>query len=161
MSMRRLPQAVFNLELLPDRRAYKDLTRMFEQHLSKHLGDVSVFGPWLFLGSTLKVELATGDVFVGIARRTRRGPNYRAWWIDISSSFGGALDTSSEDETKYAKELRLVSDVIHAMLVDNPGVTQLRWFFKGWDNKTPGVPTPADLPWHALEIPGVRDAANR
>lgn len=58
------------------------------------------------------------------------------------------------------KDLMLISDVIHTLLADTPRITQLRWFFEGWDNNTPGVPTPADLPWD-VEISEVRDAPNR
>jgi hypothetical protein len=147
MSIQRLPRVVFNLELLPARGARKELTTRLEQHLSKHLGPVRAIGRWIFPVSLLKVTLAAGFFSVGIARRRRKGPNYGAWSISIDPVIGRVPgNTSIEEQSRYAKDLKLISDEIHTLLANIPEVTRLRWFFEGWDNKTPGVRSPADLP---------------
>ena len=161
MSIQRLPRVVFNLELVRARGARNELTRKVEQHLSKHLGAVRAIGRWIFPVSVLEIALATGNFVVGITRRRRKGPNYGAWCISIDPATSRVPgDISNDEQRKAAKDLMLISDVIHALLADIPGVTRLRWFFEGWDNRTPAVRTPAELPWH-LDIPELRGPRNR
>jgi hypothetical protein len=125
------------------------------------LGPVRAIGRWIFPVSLLKITLPAGDFSVGIARRRRKGPNYGTWSISIDPVIGRVPgNISNEEQRKRAKDLMLISEEIHALLADIPGVTGLRWFFEGWDNKTPGVRTPADLPWH-VDIPELRGAQNR
>lgn len=151
----------FNLELVPARGARKELTRRFERHLSKHLGPVRTIGRWIFPVSVLQITLATGNFSVGITRRRRKGPTYGEWRIFIDPVMGRAPgDISNEEQRKCAKDLMLISGVIHTMLADIPEVTRLRWFFEGWNNKIPGVGTPADLPWH-LDVSELRGPRNR
>jgi hypothetical protein len=53
------------------------------------------------------------------------------------------------EQERYAKDLMVISNEVHAVLTRTPGVTRLRWWFLGWDVSKPGVRTPAELPWHA------------
>lgn len=153
MIIQRYPRVSFNLELLPARGARKELARRFEQHLSKHFGPVRT-RRLLFPIYLLILKLSSGDFAVGIARRRRWGPDYRAWYIAIDPARG---NVPNEEQRKHAKDLILISDEIHALLSGIPEITRLRWYFDGWDNKTPGVRTPAELPWH-LDIPELRRA---
>jgi len=161
MSIQRLPRVVFNLELVPARGARKELTKKIERHLSKNVGQVRSIGRWIFPVSLLQITLAAGNFAVGIARRRRKGPDYGAWSISIDPVIGRVPgNISSEEQRKCAKDLMLISDAIHALLTEIPGVTRLRWFFEGWNNKTPAVGSPADLPWH-LDVPELCGPRNR
>jgi hypothetical protein len=46
-----------------------------------------------------------------------------------------------------AKELMFVSEHVHEFFISTPGITALRWFFNGWNRKTPAVRTPDELGW--------------
>jgi hypothetical protein len=159
MSIKRLPRIAFDLDLLPGRfklllepRTRKDLVRRFEQPLSKHFGRVRVVQLLFPPVSVIKLTLNGTDFAVGIGRR-RRTPNRRAWLVAIDPFVPRNL--SNEELRKYAKDLMLISDKVHATATSIPGITRLRWYFEGWDLNTPTVGTPADLPWH-VDIPELR-----
>jgi hypothetical protein len=85
------------------------------------------------------------------------GNTVRMWEIAISPfRFSRPSERFPEDEQdRYAKDLLVISNEIHAVLARTPGVSRLRWWFVGWDVKNPGVPTPAKLPWR-IGTPEIR-----
>ena len=58
-----------------------------------------------------------------------------------------------DEQERYAKDLMVISNEVHAVLAGTPGVTRLRWWFVGWDVSKPGVKSPEELPWH-LDVLG-------
>jgi hypothetical protein len=65
-----------------------------------------------------------------------------------------------EDQERYAKDLRLISDEIHAVPARTSGVTRLRWWFFGWNVNKPGLRTPSQLAWR-VDAPELTDAERR
>jgi len=60
------------------------------------------------------------------------GPNYGAWSISIDPVVGRVPgNISNEEQRKCARDLMLISEEIHTLFADIPGVTRLRWFFEG------------------------------
>lgn len=80
------------------------------------------------------------------------------WEIAINAvRFPAPLKRFPEDQQiKYANDLMVISNEVHAVLTKTVGVTRLRWWFAGWDASKPGVRTPAQLPWRvdASELAG-------
>lgn len=106
---------------------------------------------YLFKKSMLLVDLHGKGVMVALTRHAvpANVPEHKREWdlmID-PCDFSAPLRRGFSMEKEYAKELLLVSEHINALLKMIPGVKSLRWFFKGWDPMTPGVQSPAELPW--------------
>lgn len=161
MSIQRVPRVGFSLELLPARRAREELTGMFERHLSRRFGPVRTLRRFIFPVSLLTFNLAEGKYVVAINRETRKNRGHGEWYVAIDPlEYPVPMkNLPADEERKYARNLMVISDEIHALLASTPGVTRLRWFFDGWDARKPGVRTPVELPWY-VDIPGLRSAEN-
>ena len=162
MTVHRLPRAIFNLDGLPARAARRELVGRFVQHLSGSFGPIRVYGVWFVRAVLFRLKLPDEEFAVGLARRRKyTGPDYGAWTVSIDPAVGRVFgDVSNEDQRQYAKDLMQISDEVHSLLTDIPGITRLRWFFKGWDSTIPGVGTPADLPWQ-FDVPELRNTLNK
>jgi hypothetical protein len=77
------------------------------------------------------------------------GNTVRFWQISINPpGFPAPAKRFPDDEQeRYAKDLLVISNEVHAVLTRTPGVAQLHWWFVGWDVNKPGVRRPVDLPW--------------
>lgn len=149
MSINRTPCGGFGLQIEPKWRARIDLARMMARQLSKRFGHIRLSLGLFFRVSVLVVNLNGEKFLVGIRENKHPGHTVRIWEIWVSPSrFPLASDHFPEDEQdRYAKNLMVISNEIHAVLSQTPGVTRLRWWFAGWDRTRPGVRTPRELPW--------------
>lgn len=154
MSVKRAPRVGFGLELRPKWRARVDLARYMTRKLSKRFADVRLYPGYVFRASVLVVNLNGERFFIAVRKDKYRGNTGSMWDILINPSrFPEPGKRFPEDEQeKYAKDLRLISNEIHAVLARTPGVTRLRWWFFGWDVNKPGVRTPSQLPW-LVDVP--------
>ena len=148
MSLQRVPRVWFTLELSPARRVRKDLSRTLERHLTARFGPVRSFRLPILPVSQLLLKADGNDFVVALAHEKRRIRGDGPWLLTINP-----LDypvpkrnLPKDEERKYSKGLKLVSDEVAVLLANTPSVTRQRWFFDGWGGK-PGVRTPAELPW--------------
>lgn len=144
------PRAMFTLDALPALGARRKLADMFARRLSEQFGPIQVLRRVIYPVAFLAFKVSGVDYSVGITRR-HRGPRKGEWYvlIDPLDSASGVTNPTVDEQRTYARDLRRISDEIHAVLSTAPGVTRLRWFFEGWDVKKPGVQTPPELPWQA------------
>lgn len=158
MSIRKAPRAAFGLELQPAGRTRQKLADMLGQHLGKRFGPMQVRFP-LFQRVLLRMSMLMFDVngkgvVVALARHGAPAdkPEHKREWDILVDPFERSVPQKAkvelDDERGYESELLLVSSEIHVLLKKTPGVTSLRWFFKGWDANKPGVRTPEELPWN-------------
>lgn len=136
-----------------------DLARMMSRQLSKRFGRIQLFPGYFFRNSVLVVTL-NGEKFQLLVRQNKYPGNpVRMWEIMINPSrFSVLSERFPEDEQeRYAKDLMIISNEVHAVLARTPGITRLRWWFVGWDVNQPGVRTPAELPWR-VDAPELPDA---
>lgn len=149
MSINRTPWVGFDLQIVPKWRARIDLARMMARQLSKRFGRVRLSPGFLFRVSVLVVSLNGEKFLIGIRENKHPGNTVRMWEIWASPSrYPRSSDHFPEDEQeRYAKDLMVISNEIHAVLARTPGVTRLRWWFAGWDRMKPAVRTPRELPW--------------
>lgn len=149
MSMNRTPWVGFGLQIVPKWRARIDLARMMTRQLSRCFGHIRLSPGYFFRVSVLVVNLNGDKFLVGIRENKHPGNTVRMWEIWASPArFPVSSDHFPEEEQdRYAKDLTVISNEIHAVLSQTPGVTRLRWWFAGWDRTMPGVRTPRELPW--------------
>jgi len=162
MSIKKAPWAGFGLQIVPKWRARIDLARMMTRQLSKRFGRVLLSPGVFFRTSVLAVELNGEKFLIGIRENKTPGKPVRMWELWVGPArFPVPSDHFPEDEQeKYAKDLMIISNEIHAVLTMTSGVTSLRWWFAGWDVTKPGVRTPAELPWQ-VDVPGVGGIESR
>lgn len=146
-----MPRVGFGLQIVPKWRARVDLAKWLTRQLSKRFGHIPLYPGYLFRASILVVSLNNEKFHVRVRELKRAGSTMRMWEIGVNPScffplFGERLPENEQE--RYAKDLLAISNEIHAVLSGTPEVTRLRWWFAGWDIKTPAVPTPAKLPWH-------------
>jgi hypothetical protein len=149
--LRLAPRAMFTLDLLPALGARGKLADMFARRLSEQFGPIQVIRRVIHPVAFLAFKVGGVDYGVGITRRRHREPRKGEWYVlvDPLDAASGVTDPTIDERRTYARDLRLISVEIHAVLSTAPGVTRLRWFFEGWDVKKPGVQTPPELPWQA------------
>lgn len=126
---------------------------MLREHLSGTFGSVRPISRFLFPVSIMTLTANRDAFFVGIDKYRYSEPGMTEWYIAVDPT-EHPLSIPKNEEGKYAEDLMLISDEIHALLTNTPGVTRLCWFFPGWDVKKPGVLTPAELPWD-VDVPGI------
>lgn len=150
---------MFTLDRLRGRRRLAD---MFARRLSEQFGPIQVCRRLIYPVAFLLFKVGGVEYSVGITRRKHRGPRKGEWYarIDPLDAASGVTNPTVDEQGIYARDLRLISDEIHVVLSTAPGVTRLRWFFEGWDVKTPGVRTPAELPWWRVGILESRPATD-
>lgn len=150
MSKKKVPWAGFGLQIVPKWRARIDFARMMTRQLSKRFGRILLAPGFFFRASVLAVDLNGEKFLIGIRENKSLGNPERMWEIWVGPSrFPVPSDHFPEDEQeKYAKDLMIISNEIHAVLTRTPGVTRLRWWFTGWDVTKPGVRDPRELPWN-------------
>lgn len=153
-ALQKVPRVMFSLDLAPVRRARRKLADRLARRLSEKFGTVDVFPRAIFPVAYLKLKVDGLDFGVCIAHRKAQGPGNGEWRVTIDPFDAPApLANLSRDEQRDCardlrmRGLRMISDEIHAEVTTISGVTRLRWFFRGWDVKKPGVQTPAELPW--------------
>ena len=96
------------------------------------------------------VVTLNGEQFQLLVRQNKYPGNAVTMWeIMINPSrFSVLSERFPEDEQeRYANDLMIISNEVHAVLARTPGITRLRWWFVGWDVNQTGVRTPAELPW--------------
>ncbi len=159
--LRLAPRAMFTLDAPPALGARGKLADMFARRLSERFGPIRVVRRVIYPVAFLAFKVGGVDYSVGITRRRHRGPRKGEWYvlIDPLDAASGVTNPTIDEQRTYARDLRLVSDEIHAVLSTAPGVARLRWFFEGWDVEKPGVATPPELPWQA-GVPEARPAAD-
>lgn len=147
--LRLAPRAMFSLDPLPAFGARGKLADMFARRLSGQFGPIQVIRRVIYPVAFLAFKVAGVDYSIGITRKRHRGPRKGEWYvlIDPLDAASGVTNPTIDEQSTYARDLRLISNEIHAVLSTAPGVTRLRWFFEGWDVKKPGVQTPPELPW--------------
>jgi hypothetical protein len=157
--IKQVPRAAFSLEMLPVNQSRQMLATMFQHHLSERYGRVRLKYPLvqaLLLMRKLSVLTFTvqGKGIV-VALHRAKGPSevpvQKREWRLLIDPFDASIPLKQmlALEKKYEKELRIVSTDLHDLLVSNPKVKSLRWYFMGWDPKVPAVRSPAELPWDA------------
>lgn len=159
---KKAPRVGFGLEIVPKWRARVDLARMMTRQLSKRFGRIPLYPGYFFRNSVLVVTL-NGEKFHLLVRQNKYPGNpVRMWEIMINPSrFSVLSERFPEDEQeRYAKDLKVISNEVHAVLARTPGITRLRWWFVGWDVNQPGVRTPAELPWR-VDAPELPDTETR
>jgi len=149
--LRLAPRAMFTLDPLPALGARGKLADMFARRLSDQFAPIQFVRRMIYPVAFQAFKVAEVNYSVGISRRRLRAPCKGEWYISIDyvDAASGITNPTTDEQWAYARDLRLISDEIHAVLSTAPGVTRLRWFFEGWDAKKPGVRTPAELPWQA------------
>ncbi len=149
--LRLAPRAMFTLDPLPALGARGNLADTFARRLSEPFGPIQVIRRVIYPVAFLALKIGGIDYSVGITRRRHRGSRKGEWYvlIDPLDAASGVKNPTADEQRTYARDLRLISDEIHAVLSTAPGVTRLRWFFEGWDVKKPGVQTPSELSWQA------------
>lgn len=153
LGFKKAPRAGFGLRIVPKWRARVDLAKWLSRQLSKRFGHIPLYPGYLFRASILVVSLNNEKFHVRVHENKYPGNNpgktERIWVVGVNPSRFPVLgERFTEDEQeKYAKDLLVISNEIHAALTGTPEVTGLRWWFAGWDFQRPGVPTPAKLPW--------------
>lgn len=157
MNIKRAPRVGFGLQIVPKWRARVDIARMMAWHLSKRFSRVKLYPGYVLRNSVLVVWL-NGDKFVLVVRKEKNSRNEaRMWQILINPARfpEPGKHFPEEEQERYAQDLRVISNEVHAVLARATGITRLRWWFVGWDMKQPGVRKPADLPWRvdAPEFP--------
>jgi len=155
--IKKVPRALFRLELKPEKRSRQMLASMLRQHLSKRYGRVNIRYPLVqALLLMRKISLLTLSVegkgiIVALQRKkmTPEVPTGKGEWRLLIDPFDASIPMRRmlSLEREYQMELRMVSDDLHSFLVGTPEVTALRWFFMGWDPMVPAVRSPAQLPW--------------
>lgn len=155
-AIRKLPRAVFGLELQPAGSVRQELADLLKGALSKRFGLVQVRYPFIqrfYRQSMLILSVNGKDVLVRVLRNESRQeqPEYQREWMVLVDRFSGPVwqVLKHDSERGYESEFSAVSDEIHELLIKIPGITRLRWYFKGWDPKKPAVQTPAELPWQS------------
>lgn len=149
--LKKAPRAAFGLKMVPKWRGHIDLARWMTRQLSKRFGRILLsHSVDFFRVSGLSINLNGQRFLVGISRHKAPGDTLIMWQIQINpAQFPVPSKRFPKDEQeRYARDLLLISQEIHALLIRAPGVAGLRWFFEGWDVEKPGVRTPAELPWH-------------
>lgn len=160
MSIKRAPRVAFSLNIAPKWRARFDLSRFMTRQLSKRFGSIPLH-PGFILGTSVLVVSLNGERFlIGICRVKYPGSTKKEWQIEINPSrFPVPSKRFPEaEQEKYANDLKIISNEIHAVLAKTPGVTRLRWFFVGWGFVKPGVRTPRELPWR-MDVSEVRQGS--
>jgi hypothetical protein len=133
--------------------------KMLQQHLAKRFGAIHAFRRFVVPVSLLTFKINGNALVVALKAWKKFGQD--EWYASVDPlEYPKPVNLPEEGERKYAKDLMLVSEEIHALLSTTTGVTRLRWFFAGWDAKRPGVGTPAKLPWH-VDIRELREAQSR
>jgi hypothetical protein len=151
MSLQRVPRVFIRLEMPPTRKALREVSRMLERHLSPRFCRVRSSRFNILPVSHLMLT-AEGNEFVITLMHGKRGGQDDGAWLLTINPLGYPVpmkNLSKEEEMKYSKGLRIISDEIDALLISMPSVTRHRWFFEGWDAKKPGMRTPAELPWQS------------
>lgn len=154
MGIKKVPRAAFRLEP-PPRRGRQELAGMLQQHLCQQFGRVQIVWPFvqmLLRRSILRLRVQ-GKGIVVLLERSKIPidvpEDKRAWRLMIDPFESSMpLKRMLMLEREYEKELMVVSEDLHAFLVSTPGMKSLCWYFRGWDPKLPGAPSPAELPWH-------------
>lgn len=160
MSIHRVPRVQFCLELLPVRRARKELALMFEKHLAKRFGPVRVFKRVFLPVSILTLNIRDSKFVIAVTRE-RRKKHDNEWYVSVDPiEYPAPKNLPRELERKYATDMLAISEEMNVLLTGVPGVTRLRWYFEGWDIKKPGVRTPAELPWH-VDVPELSGTESR
>jgi len=161
-SIKRAPRVAFGLNIVPKWRARFDLARMMRRQLSERFGHILLHPGIIFKLSVLGLKMNGEGFLVGIRENKYPGNTARMWEIAINPSrYPVPTKSFPEDEQeRYAKDLMLISNEVHAVLARTPGVTRLRWWFVGWDVGNPGVRTPRELPWH-VDVPEQGGAESR
>lgn len=151
----RMPRAMFSLDSPRGRAARNTLPNMLARQLSEKFDTIEVFPRTMFSVACLKFKVNRVDFVVRIGQKKARERRIGEWFVAVDPFDVPAplASLSRNEQVEYAKDLRLISDDIHAVLVAMSGVSRLRWFVDGWESGKPGVRTPADLPWHL----GIRD----
>jgi hypothetical protein len=159
-TLQRMPRVMFSLDLPRGRRRRNTLPKVLARQLSEKFGTIEVFPRTILSLSCLKFKVNRFDFVVRIAQRKAQGARNGEWFVAVDPFDAPAplANLSRDEQIEYARDLRLISDGVHAVLVAMPGVTRLRWFVDGWESEKPGVRTPAELPWH-LGIPELCGAA--
>jgi hypothetical protein len=162
MSIKNAPRVAFGLQLVPKWRARVDLARLMTRKLSKRFGHIWLHLGLFFKASVLVVHLNGEEFFVVVRENKYSGNTVRMWEIAINPSRFPVpgLNFPEDEQRKYTPDLMVLSHEVHAVLARTPGVTRLRWWLVGWDVKTPGVRTPAELPWHR-DVPEPSSAESR
>lgn len=150
MSIKKAPRVTFSLEIVPKWRSRVELARSMRRQLSKRFRHIcSSHSIDFFRLSGLAVNLNDEYVLVGIGTYRESRNSMSMWEIAVNPARFPVPSKNfpEHEQKKYAKDLLLVSEEIHAVLIRTPGVAHLRWYFEGWDVRIPGVRTPAELPW--------------
>jgi hypothetical protein len=138
-----------------------DLARMMTRQLSKRFEHVRLYTGWIFFrNSVVEVDL-NGEKFIVVIRENKYPGNPARMWEIMINPYRFPIPGKrfrEEEQERYANDLRLISNEVHAVLSRTPGVTRLRWWFFGWDISKPGVRTPAELPWR-IEGPEMRQCS--
>lgn len=142
---------MFTLDPLPAFGARGKLADMFARRLSDQFGPIQVVRRMIYPVAFLVFKIGGIGYSVGVSRRKPPAPRKGEWYVSIDSidAASGLTNPTPDEQWAYARDLRLISDEIHAVLSTASAVTRLRWFFEGWDVKKPGIRTPAELPWQS------------
>lgn len=141
-----MPHVMFSLDLLPKRSARRKLANMLARSLAEKFGAVYVLPRTIVPLALLKFDVNGVEfVVMVLSQQPRKGE----WHVAIYplEALPPVVSSPSEEQKKYAGDLRLISEEVHVALSAIPGVTRLRWFFEGRGHKKLAVRTPAELPW--------------
>lgn len=122
MSMNRTPWVGFGLQIVPKWRVRIDLARMMTRQLSKRFGHIRLSPGYFFRVSVLVVNLNGDKFLVGIRENKHPGNTVRMREIWASPArFPVSSDHFPEEEQdRYAKDLTVISNEIHAVLSQTP-----------------------------------------
>jgi hypothetical protein len=128
---------------------------MFDGNLSARFGSVWRSPLNFFLPASQLMLTADGKKFVvAFACEKRRVQDDVAWLVAINPADYPVprRHLPKDVEGTYLKGLMLISDAVEALLTNTLGVTRQGWFFEGWEENSPGVRTPVELPWQ-VDVP--------
>jgi hypothetical protein len=124
-----------------------ELLRILEGHLSARFGSLQRSRSWFWGPRVLVLQVGQKSITVVWNRKRSKDGE----WILLvgGSDMPRPLDrVRGREPANYAEEIILVSRGIHTLLAATPGITRIRWYFKGIIGPSgKAVWTPDELPW--------------
>jgi hypothetical protein len=136
----RTPHVCFKAELASAPLSGDGLARILEAGLHARFGPIRIKKRW-YMGqwiAGLRVGEAAFSVHLG------RSKDKDDEWVLLA----GPLDRDRGQRSRnFASELALICREIHAALTAVPGISDVRWYFEGFQSQRHAVATPDALPW--------------
>jgi hypothetical protein len=129
----------FKAEFPPQKKAKKELFKIFETHLHAHANALRT-KKWMKLWARWGAVLDMGDnSFTVILGRSQWDPDE---WLALIAPNNVSSDISY---------LKSICREIHAFLTQTTGISDIRWYFQRGQHQSNTVGAPDELPWENVE----------